>query len=82
MAPITLTQLATSTTVITTTTTKTVTEPRESRKLLTHPVRFVEKQTTPQKNAILEPIQPIERLYVTDDRKDRIRYKKELTNVT
>ena len=35
-----------------------VTEPRESRKLVTHPVGRLEKQTTPQRNASLEPMQP------------------------
>ena len=41
MTPIPLTRTAMSTTTITTT--KLVTEPKESRKLLTHPVRHVEK---------------------------------------
>ena len=54
--PITLTRTPT---LIITTTTKTVTEPSESRKLFTHPVRHVEKQTTPQRNSTLEPMQPI-----------------------
>ena len=58
MTPITLTRSTTSTT----TTAKTVTGPRESPKLFTHPVRHVRKQTTPQKNVILEPMQPIDRL--------------------
>ena len=59
VTPKTLNRTVTS---ILTTTKKTVTEPRESRKLVTHPVRHVEKQTTPQWNATLEPIQPIDRL--------------------
>ena len=41
--------------------------------MFTHPVRHVEKQTTPQKNFILEPMQPIDRLPGTEDRKDRVR---------
>ena len=55
------------------TTTKTVTKLKGSRKLFTHPVRHVEK-TTPQKNATLEPMQPIDRLPGIEDRKDKIRY--------
>ena len=51
---------------------KTVTKLKESQKLSTHPVRHVEKQTTPQRNAILEPMQPTNRLPGTDDRKDKI----------
>ena len=72
VTPITLTRTATSTIIITTTTTtttETVTEPRESRKLFTHPVRHVEKQTTPQRNATTEPMQPIDPLPCTEDRK-------------
>ena len=45
--------------------------------LFTHPVRHVEKQTTPQRNVILEPMQPIDRLPGIEDRKDRIRYQRE-----
>ena len=57
--------------------TETVTELKESQKLFTHPVRHVEKQTTPQRNATLEPMQPIDRLLGIEDRKDRIRYQRE-----
>ena len=58
MTPIPLTRTATSTILITTT--RTVTEPKESRKLFTHPMRYVEKQTTPEKcyfgaNAVNRP---------------------------
>ena len=74
MTPITLTQ--TSTIILTATTTKTVTEPKESRKLFTHPVRHVVKQTTPQRNVTLEPMQPIDRLPGREDRKDKIGSKK------
>ena len=79
MTPIPLTR-----TVISTTTTlrETVTELKESQKLFTHPVRHVEKQTTPQRNVILEPVQPIDRLPGTEDRKDRIRSQKEPIKVT
>ena len=68
MPPIPLTRTVMSTTI---TTTKTVTKLKESRKLSTHPVRHVEKQTTPQRNAILEPMQPTDHLPGTEDRKDK-----------
>ena len=67
---------------ITTTTAKTVTEPKESQKQLTHFVRHVEKPTTPQRDATLEPMQPIDRLPGTEDRKNKIRSQKEPTKVT
>ena len=79
MPPIPLTRTVMSTTK---TTTKTVTNLKESQKLSTHPVRHVGKQTTPQKNATLEPIQPIDRLPGIEDRKDKIRYQREPTKVT
>ena len=65
-----------------TTTTKTVTEPKESQELFTHPVRHVKKPTTPLRDATLEPMQPIDRLPGTEDRKDKIRSHKEATKVT
>ena len=37
----------------------------------------MEKQTTPQRNATLEPIKPTDRLPGTEDRKDKIRYQRE-----
>ena len=61
---------------------KTVTEPRESRELFTHPARHVEKQTTPQRNATLEPMQPIDRLPGTEDQRDRIKSQREPIKVT
>ena len=64
------------------TTTKRVTKLKESRKLSTHPVRHVEKQITPQRNAILEPMQPTDRLPGIEDRKDKIKYQREPTKVT
>ena len=63
-------------------TTKTVTKLKESQKLFTHPVRHAEKQTTPQRKAIWEPMQPTDRLPGTKDRKDKIRYHRELSKVT
>ena len=62
--------------------TKTVIKLKESQKLFIHPMRHVEKQTTPQRNVILEPMQPIDRLPGTEDRKDSIRSQKEPTKVT
>ena len=61
----------------TATTTQRVTGPKESQKLFTHPVRHVEKQTTPQRDATLEPMQPTDRLPGTEDRKDKIGYQRE-----
>ena len=48
--------------ILTATITKTVTELKESRKLFIPPVRHVERQTTPQRKATMEPRQPINRL--------------------
>ena len=79
MTPVTLTQTTTSTT---TTATKTVTEPRESQKLFTHPVRHVRKETIPQRNGILEPMQPIDRHPGIKDRKDKTRSDKQLIKAT
>ena len=81
VAPENLNQIATST-ILTTTTTKTVTEPKESQKQFFHPVRHVGKQTTPKRKATLEPVQPIDRFPGPEDRKDRIRSKREPINVT
>ena len=75
-----LTRTATST--ILTTTTKTVTEPKESQKLFTYPVRHVARQTIPQRNVIAEPMQLIDRLPGRKNRKDRIRSKKEPIKAT
>ena len=69
--PIPLTRTATST--ILTTTTGTVTEPKESQKLFTHPVRHVVRQTIQQREAIMEPMQPIDRLPGREDRKHKTR---------
>ena len=66
----------------TTITTKTVIKLKESQKLFTHHVRHVEKQTTPQRNVILEPMQTINRIPGTEDRQDRIRSQKEPTKVS
>ena len=78
--PTPLTQTATST--ILTTTTGTVIGPKESQKLFTHTVRHVVRQTIPQRDAIMEPMQPIDRLPGREDRKDKIRSKKELFKMT
>ena len=51
------------------TTTETVTELKESQNLFTHPVRHVVRQTIPQRDAIMEPMQPIDRLPGREDRK-------------
>ena len=80
VTPVPLSRTATST--ILTTITKTLPEPKESQKLFTHPVRHVEKQTTPQRKATTEPMQPIDRLFGTEDRKDKTRSKKEPTKKT
>ena len=68
MAPTTLSQTIEQTK--TTTITKTVTGLKERQKLSIHPVRHVERQTTAQKNATMEPMQPIDCLLGTEDRKD------------
>ena len=80
VAPITLSQTTIQTR--TTTTTKTVTELKESHKLLVHPVRIVEKQTTPQRNATMDPMQSIDRFSGKEDRQDRIRSKKKPIKMT
>ena len=67
---------------ILTTTTETITEPKESQKLFTHPVRHMARQTIPQKTAIMEPMQPIDRLPGKEDRNNKIRSKKEPINMT
>ena len=67
---------------ILTTTIKSVTEPKESQKLFTHPVTHVARQTIPQKNVIMEPMQLIDRLPGREDRKDKIRSKKEPIEMT
>ena len=72
---------ATTWTIITTTT-KTVTELKESQKLFTHPVRHVARQTIPQRNATTEPMQPIDSLPGKEDRKHKIRSKKEPIKMT
>ena len=81
MTPTTLTQPVKSTIIITTTT-KTVPEPRNRQKMFSHLVRYMGKQTTPQRNAILEPMQPIDSLPGTKDRKDRAKSQREPTKVT
>ena len=65
-----------------TTTTETVTERNGSQKLPTQPVRHVARQTIPQRKAIMEPMQPINRFSGREDRKDKIRSWKEPTKMT
>ena len=74
--------LTSTSTILTTTTTETITEPKESQELFTHPVRHVARQTNSQRDAIMEPMQPIDRLPGREDRKDKIRSKKELFKMT
>ena len=45
-------------------------------KTVSPPLRHVEKQTTPQRNATLEPMQPIDPPGI-EDRKDKIRFQRE-----
>ena len=78
--PTPLTQSATST--ILTTTTETIIGPNESQELFTHPVRHVVGQTSPQRDAIMEPMQPIGRVPGREDREDKIKSKKELFKMT
>ena len=76
VAPILLSQRKIQTRILTTSTTKTVTERNENRKLFIHPVRHVEKQTTPQRKTTMERMQAIDRLPGIEDRKKRTRSKK------
>ena len=78
--PTPLTQTVTS--IILTTTTETVTELKESQKLFTHPVRHVARQTIPHRDAIMELMQPIDRLPGREDRKDKTSSNKEPINMT
>ena len=55
---------------------KTKTEQMESKKMIAHHVGHVKKQANRQRNATLEPIQPVDRLPRTGDRKDRTRSSK------
>ena len=75
VTPIPPTQMAMS--ITPTTITETVTELKQSQKLFTHAVRHVVRQTIPQRDAIVEPMQPIDRLPGREDWKDKIRSKKE-----
>ena len=44
-------------------------ELKQSQKLFIHPVRLVGRQTISQRNATMEPMQPIDHLPGTEDRK-------------
>ena len=59
-----------------------MTELKENQKLFFQPVRHVGKQTTAKRNATMEPMQSIDRLTGTEDRKDRMRSKKEPNKMT
>ena len=50
--------------------------------LSSHPVRHVVELTTPQRDAILEQMQRIDRLHEIDDRKDRIKASKIMLKTT
>ena len=80
VTPLPLTKMAQP--IIQTTTTETLTQLKESQKLFTHPVRHVVRQTIPQRDAIMEPTQLIDRLSGREDRKDKIRSKKEPIKTT
>ena len=82
MAPITLSQTTIQTKPTTTSTTRTITELKKAKNIFIHPVRHVGRPNTPQRNAIMEPMQPIDRLAGTEDAEDRVRSKKELTKKT
>ena len=79
--PIPLTRTVMSTTT-TTMTTKTVIKPKESQKLFIHPLRHVARQTIPPRNAIMEPMRPIDCLPGKEDPTDNLRSKKEPTKMT
>ena len=49
------------------------TDKTENQKLSTHPVRPVDKLTTPHRNASSEPMQQIDRLLGTENELDRVR---------
>ena len=59
-----------------------MTKLKGSQKLFIRPVRHVGRQTTPQRNATMEPLQPIDRLPGTEDREDKIRSKRESAKMT
>ena len=62
-----------------TVTTNIVLEQKESQKLFIHLVKRVEKQTTPQRKIIFEPMQPKDCFPRTGGLKERIRSGKEIT---
>ena len=51
--------------------TKKIIKDKEDQDLSSHPVRHVVELTTPQRNAIYEQMQRIDRLHEIDDRKDK-----------
>ena len=54
----------------------------EDQNLSSHPVRHVVELTTPQRDAILEQRQRIDRLHEIDDRKDRTKASKKMLKTT
>ena len=80
MAPGTLSQISTQTRIKTTT--KTVKKQKKGQKLFIRPVRHVGRQTTPPRNATLEPMQPIDRMPGTEDREDKMSSKREPAKMT
>ena len=54
----------------------------KSQKMFTHPARHVGRQTIARTNATMKPMQPIDRLPGTENRKDRIRSKKKPIKMT
>ena len=82
VAPTTLPPATTQLRITTTKTTKTVTELNKSQKLFIHPLRHVGRQTTPQRNATMEPMQRIDHLPGKEDWKHGIKSKKEPTKLT
>ena len=50
--------------------------------LSSHPVRHVVEPTTPQRNATLEQTQQTDRLHGKHDRKDKIKFNREMLKVT
>ena len=54
----------------------------EKKPLFTHPVKHVARQTIQLRNATTEPMQPIDRLPGREDRKNKIRSKKEPIKMT
>ena len=59
-----------------------MTDLKQSQKLVIHPVRHVGRPTSRQRTATMEPMQTIDRLPGTEDRKNKIRSNKDPAKVT